>query len=311
MKKFWYFIPALLPVLYVLIFPSCASDNSQVSEVDSLRAILDEYVQRDSIKSDLLKGYDASISKFGYIQDSIAFYQKAADSLKDVIKKKSRATGSQNKELQEYMSQIRRLISQNEELAAELEGSGYNSASMTNLVKIMFASVEDKQARLKQTEKEILDLKTKVKGLESKVSDLTQENTSLSSTVTDLSNKVSRISGSIKVIQPKERKAKRIQALNIVCNLKANPDAKKGVVNIYFRILNENGNLLNNNQGFFEFEGQEIAYSVKTTVDYQGEAISKNVTWNKTDQNLEAGKYTVDFFIEDRREGSDTFVLDK
>ena len=311
MKKFWYFIPALLPVLYVLIFPSCASDNSQVSEVDSLRAILDEYIQRDSIKSDLLKGYDASISKFGYIQDSIAYYQQAADSLKNVIKKKSRATGEQNKELQEYMKQIRRLISQNEDLANELENSGYKSASMSNLVKIMFASVEDKQARLKQTEKEISDLKTKVRGLESKVNDLTQENTSLSSAVTDLSNKVSQISGSIKVIQPKERRAKKIQALNIVCNLKANPDAKKGVVNIYFRIVDEQGNLLKNPLGDFMFEGKEIAYTVKTTVDYQGEAISKNVTWNKTDQNLEAGKYTVDFFIEDRGEGHDTFVLDK
>ena len=167
------------------------------------------------------------------------------------------------------MNQIRRLISQNEDLANELENSGYKSASMSNLVKIMFASVEDKQARLKQTEKELSDLKTKVKGLESKVNDLTQENSTLTSTVTDLSDKVSRISGSIKVIQPKERKAKKIQALNIVCNLKANPDAKKGVVNIYFRIVDEQGNLLKNPLGDFMFEGKEIAYSVKTTVDYQ------------------------------------------
>jgi DNA repair ATPase RecN len=310
MKKLFYFLP-VLPVLYALFFTSCASDAHFESERDSLRAILDEYIQRDSIKSGILKGYDASISKFGYIQDSIAIYQKAADSLKNLIKSNSRATSEQNKELQHYMSQIRNLIAQNEELASDLENSGYKTASMSNLIKIMYASVEDKQARLRQTEKEITELKTKVKGLETKVSSLTQENSDLASAVSDLSGKVARISGSIKVIQPKERKAKKIQNLNIVCNLKANPDAPKGVVNIYFRIVNDKGELLQNPQGDFFYEGQEIAYTVKTTVDYQGDAISKNVTWSKTGQNLEAGKYTVDFYIENRKEGQDTFVLDR
>ncbi|MBQ9212520.1 MAG: hypothetical protein IJ150_01055 [Bacteroidales bacterium] len=311
MIKRLYFLP-VLPVLYMLItFVSCASDEHALSESDSLRAILDEYVQRDSIKSELLKGFDSSISKFGFIQDSIAIYQRAADSLKAVIKSKSHATKDQNAELQRYMTQIRNLISQNEELASELENSGYKTASMSNLVKIMFASVEDKQARLQQTEKEILELKSKVKGLETKVSDLTEENSTLVSAVSDLSDKVSRISGSIKVIQPKERKAKKIQSLNIVCNLKANADANKGVITIYFRITDDKGDLLSNPQGDFLFNGKTIAYTVKTTVDYQGDAISKNVVWTKSDQNLEPGKYTVDFYIEGRKEGQDTFILDR
>ncbi|MBQ5404576.1 MAG: hypothetical protein IIU11_09465 [Bacteroidales bacterium] len=309
MNKFFCLL-IVVSAIYTATFCSCGSETTD-NQIDSLNAILDEYVKRDSMQSSLLISYDKHLSQFGNIQDSIEHFQKSIDSLKVVIRKNGKATGAQNKELQAYINQIRSYISQNEELAQELQESGYKNASMTKLVKLMFASIEDKQTQLKQTQNEILELKTKVHGLETKVNDLTQENTELTTTVSDLTNKVSIITGSIKVIQPKERKAKKIQSLNIVCRLKANPDAPKGAINIYFRITDEGGNLLQNPEGDFEYGGKQIAYTVKTTVDYQGSEISKNVTWNKTTQNLSAGKYTVDFFIENRKEGHDTFVLDK
>ena len=309
MNKFFCLL-IVVSAIYTATFCSCGSEAAD-NQIDSLNAILDEYVKRDSMQSNLLISYDKHLSQFGNIQDSIEHFQKSIDSLKVVIRKNGKATGAQNKELQAYINQIRSYISQNEELAQELQESGYKNASMTKLVKLMFASIEDKQTQLKQTQNEISELKTKVHGLETKVSDLTQENTELTTTVSDLTNKVSIITGSIKVIQPKERKAKKIQSLNIVCRLKANPDAPKGAINIYFRITDEGGNLLQNPEGDFEYGGKQIAYTVKTTVDYQGSEISKNVTWNKTTQNLSAGKYTVDFFIENRKEGHDTFVLDK
>lgn len=300
----------VVSAIYTATFCSCGSETAD-NQIDSLNAILDEYVKRDSMQSSLLISYDKHLSQFGNIQDSIEHFQKSIDSLKVVIRKNGKATGAQNKELQAYINQIRGFISQNEELAQELQDAGYKNASMSKLVKLMFASIEDKQAQLKQTQTEISELKTRVRGLETQVSDLTQENTELTTTVSDLTNKVSIITGSIKVIQPKERKAKKIQSLNIICRLKANPDAPKGAINIYFRITDEGGNLLQNPEGDFEYDGKQIAYTVKTTVDYQGSEISKNVTWNKTTQNLSAGKYTVDFFIENRKEGHDTFILDK
>ncbi len=294
-----------------IFFGTSCNSSDCCANCDSMQVILDEYIQRDSMKSSLLKCYDSHLSQFGDIQDSIEHFQMSIDSLKSVIKQKGRASGSQSKELQSYISKIRNLIAKNEELANELKNSGFQNASLDKLIQLMYSSIESKQAELKQTQKELADLKVKVKGLESQVDSLTGENTTLISTIEDLNTKVSKISGSVKIIQPKERKAKKIQSLNIKYTLKENHDAPTGKVTLYFRIHDQQGAILENPEGEFYYGGRNIAYTVKSEADFTGKELKGNVTWNKTTQNLQAGTYTVVMYINDTKEAEDTFVMEK
>lgn len=308
MKRFFVILTAISAVALSMV--SCGQ-GSCCQECDSLQLVMEDLMRSDSLKSQMLEDYDSHISQFGNVQDSIAMYQRSVDSLKSVIRAKGSATGDDRQLLQRFMKEIRGLISKNEELARELKDAGYQNASMDKLIKMMFQSIEDKQRQLKQTQQEIAELKVQVQGLQTRVEELSSENATMTTTIESLNTKVSQISGTIKVVQPKERKAKKIQQLTLVYTLKANPDAPKGRVNVYVRIMDSNGSILKNPEGEFMFQGQSIAYTLRHAADYNGESCSGTMVWNKTTQNLEPGSYTVDFYIEGRRDCQDTFVLDK
>lgn len=306
-----YFILAGALSLFSSAFvTSCGVGGGSCSDCDSMRVILYEYMQRDSMKSDLLRSYDEHLTSFGNIQDSIEAYEHQVDSLVQVIKRSGNTSGAQNSELQKYVQKIRNLISQNQQLAEELQNSGYKNASMDKLVSLLFANVEAKQAELRNTQQEISELRSKVTGLQTQVDDLTMQNTALSSEVTALNTEASKISGSVKVLQPKERKAKKIQQLDIFYNLNENPKAQAGTKTVYFRIVDSNGKLLDPS-GDFDYQGSMIAYTLKADVSYSGKAMRDKVTWMRSQSALEPGSYTVDFFIDDHKGTSDSFTLDK
>ncbi len=295
----------------MLALAACGGQgDSCCAECDSMRVVLAEYVQRDSVKSALLTSYDNHLSKFGNIQDSIEMYNKAIDSLKVVIKSRGRASGSDNAELQKYMNQIRSLIAQNQELAEQLQQQGLKNASMDKLIKLMYSSVEAKQAELAETQRNINSLKKEVQGLENKVETLSTENETLSRKVEVLNDVAARIPGACKVVQPRERKAKKIQTLEISYTLEANMKSTPGTVPVYFRILDPLGKVLDPH-GEFVFEGRSIAYTLKSFVDYKGKSVRQLIEWNKSHVVLEPGTYTVDFFIDNYKGTSDSFTLEK
>jgi myosin heavy subunit len=301
---------AMVLMIAAGMMTSCSSDNASCKQCDSLRSVLDLYRKQDSMSSAMLYGLNAKLDSYGNVEDSIKSYRRSLDSLTTVIKSKGRATGAQNKELQDYMDRIRQLISQNQEMAESLKGSGYQSASMDRLIQLVFDNAEMRQQELVSTQREIAELKTKVKGLETQVVDLSTEKDNLTSTVKDLSSQIAQISGSVKVIQPKERKAKRIEKLDIVYTLNANDKADVSDVTVYFRIIDPNGKVLEPS-GDFTFEGVSIAYTLKDNVEYDRSGVRRQLTWHKTATTLTPGTYTVDFFIDSHKGTSDNFTLDK
>ena len=288
---------------------SCKSDD-HCGRCDSLQSVLEVYQKQDSMSSAMLYGLNAKLDSYGNVEDSIKTYRRSLDSLTEVIKKKGRATGDQNKAIQAYMDKIRSLIAQNQEMAEALKGSGYQSASMDRLIQLLFDNAAMQQQELNTTQREIISLKSKVKGLETKIEDLSNENTNLTTEVKDLNYQMSQITGSVKVIQPKERKAKRIEKLDIVYTLNANEKAFAGDVTVYFRIIDPNGKVLEP-AGDFMFEGVSIAYTMKDNVEYDRSTVRRQLTWKKTATTLVPGNYTVDFFIGGQKGTSDSFTLDK
>lgn len=302
-------LSAIVLMMAVGMFTSCSSDGS-CSQCDSLRSLLKLYQKQDSMSSAMLYGLNAKLDSYGNVEDSIKSYRRSLDSLTSVIKSKGRATGTQNTELQSYMDKIRQFISQNQEMAESLKGSGYQNASMDKLIQLVFDNAEMRQQELNATQREIAELKTKVKGLETQIVDLNTEKDNLTSKMDELNTKMSLVTGSVKVIQPKERKAKRIEKLDIVYTLNANEKASDCDVAVYFRIIDPTGKVLEPS-GEFLYGGDKIAYSLKDNVHYDRSTIRRQLTWNKTACTLTPGTYTVDFYIESHKGTSDSFTLDK
>lgn len=308
----------ILPILAAVLFfmalvhgTSCTGESaSRCTDCDTIRMMLDEYIVRDSMKSALLASYDEHLSRFGNIQDSINMYKRAIDSLKLIIRRKGPFKGNESAELQKYISQINDLVAKNKELAQQMEAQGIKNQSMDNLIKLMYTNLEVNQNALAETRNEVEALKVEVKELGRKVEDLKIENVTLTQQVEEATAESKRIRGVVRVVPPKERKAKKIQSLQLSFVLESNMQARQGSIPVYFRILDPTGRVLDPH-GEFRYEGSNIAYTLKSFINYTGKSARSQIEWNKSHVVLEPGTYTVDFYIDDYKGISDQFTLEK
>ncbi|MBU2046601.1 MAG: hypothetical protein KJ712_07720, partial [Bacteroidetes bacterium] len=87
-------------------------------------------------------------------------------------------------------------------------------------------------------------------------------------------------------------RASTAQKIKVNFTINTNPIADKGTHDIYMRILDPAGNLIIGEGGNFTANDQDMQYTYKTAIEFNGEA--KNFTLDWTNRNpFEVGKYTV------------------
>ena len=81
--------------------------------------------------------------------------------------------------------------------------------------------------------------------------------------------------------------------------------ATSGVKDIYVRIMSPTGSLLNG-EGSFSYENRTLQYSMKRSVEYNGEETPVSLFWNVS-QALQGGTYQVSIFADGNMIGSRSF----
>ncbi len=103
---------------------------------------------------------------------------------------------------------------------------------------------------------------------------------------------------------------RRIAAFEICFSISKNQTTATGLKSAYLRISNPQGNVMTNKQSsVFAFEDKEIDYSCKKEIEYTGNNLSTCVYYNIADEELLAGMYKVDVFIDGNLIGSDSFYI--
>ena len=93
--------------------------------------------------------------------------------------------------------------------------------------------------------------------------------------------------------------------LQVSFNITRNVTATSGVKDIYVRIMSPTGSLLNG-EGSFSYENRTLQYSMKRSVEYNGEETPVSLFWNVS-QALQGGTYQVSFFADGNMIGSRSF----
>ena len=111
-------------------------------------------------------------------------------------------------------------------------------------------------------------------------------------------------------------KALRLSRISISFTLRENDLAKRGARHIYARVMRPDGVVLtkdatNDAYTFTTDDGQKLQYSIKETIDYEGEAMSVHMFWDKTDKKSPAmdGKYDVTVYMDDKEIGRGSFIV--
>ena len=94
--------------------------------------------------------------------------------------------------------------------------------------------------------------------------------------------------------------------LQVSFNITRNVTAASGVKDIYVRIMST-GSLLNG-AGSFSYENRTLQYSMKRSVEYNGEETPVTLFWNVS-QALVAGTYQVSIFADGNMIGSRSFAF--
>jgi hypothetical protein len=175
---------------------------------------------------------------------------------------------------QDYVDQIDKLLKENNNLKQEIKGIQEN-----------FNTEKEKSSTL-QKDKE--DLKNQI----NKAAVLQAYNVTVQGVKLKQGGKKEEI----------EDKAKRIDKIKISFTLSKNPLVNSGMKEIFVRIARPDNMVLNDGQGF-DFNGQNIMYSLKETVNYQNKPVNISLYYEKTDR-IVAGTYNVSVFSEGQEIGS-------
>lgn len=104
------------------------------------------------------------------------------------------------------------------------------------------------------------------------------------------------------------KKVKDAKTIAVNFTIARNVTAANGVRTLYVRIQTPSGDVLNG--GSFSYENRTMAYSMKKSVEYTGEAMGVTTYWN-VGEFLSTGSYIVSIFADGNMIGSRSFSFNK
>ena len=165
----------------------------------------------------------------------------------------------------------------------------------------------------KQLEQENKQVTARYQQATQAVSQLTQERQQLRETV-QIASKLDASNINVRGITDRNRttdKINRMDQLEVSFIINKNITAEPGEKTIYIRIQKPDDDVLVKSPGdVFPFEGRQINYSARRTIEYGGEEVPMTIYW-KIDEFLAPGTYRVDIFADGNIIGRKSFRLDK
>lgn len=290
-KLFWSIIIVLILALGALVYLYL-----------NQRTELTELVEQMTIeKEELQEEYeDLAIQFDGYQNMDIR-----NDSLQDLLSR-------EQQRVQDLLEELRVTKATNARRIAELKKE---LATVRSVMVGYVRQVDSLNATNARLTKENIQVKEENKQVKNENSQLTILNSQLTETVTRASmleisactlttlNKndhKTKMVGSIKKLQ-----FDYVMAKNITCT--------PGIKNLYARVMDPQGNLLGESEEkVFQFENQEIAYSMMQEIEYSGDALNGTCYCPLGEhEKVQKGFYSIDFFCDGNLIGSFPFQIKK
>lgn len=204
----------------------------------------------------------------------------------------------------------------------QLQSGGGNSPKLKK-------EIAELKARIQQLEQEIIAFKAQISGLEMEKTQLTADVADNKRKADDYKNESARlqnqideaakldfediISGGIKYKSEEKKKdkpkAKSLNKIQVCFSIAANKIAKPGARDIYVRIITPTGQVLKRGEQSVTINGESLAYSIQKTQQYSNKEELVCMYYDKNDDKLEKGDYSVEIYAEDRLVGKSAFTL--
>ncbi len=277
---------AVILALLVMLILSRSKVNTFIIEKD--KAVSERAVLQNELDS-LLTEHEKIRTEYGNLTKDLSLkdstIQAQADEIQKLIESNAGKHQIQRKLdylrgiTQDYVAQIDKLLKENENLKTEVKGMQEN------------IKLEKDKSQLLEKDKEALK---------------EQINQAAVLQAHSLNAYGIRIRQGGKK-EELEDKAKRIEKIKISFTLSKNPLVTEGLKTVYVRIARPDNAILNEGNSF-EYDGQQIMYSLQEQVYYKGTPINVNLYYEKTDR-IVAGTYHIAVFTDGKEIGQTQLTL--
>ena len=221
---------------------------------------------------------------------------------------------SKEEEYRAKIAQLRVALNKGQLTSGELQKAKEDVKQLRYFVTKYTSDIDELQKQNLALTQERDSLRSTVSNINKVAEDLNRQNDSLSTQVkvgaalkaSAIKTVPLRIKSSGK--ETDVNRANSTDKIRVTFTVNTNPLADKGMHDIYMRLLDPAGNLIIGEGGMFSANGQDLQYTYKTAVEFQGEAKSYNIDWMNRG-NFESGTYTVILYADGATMGRGTFAL--
>lgn len=319
-------------LLSVLILFAYACGSNCEEENTRLKGQIAEYEQQEELTALAMNDYDTQLKEYKTKDDSLKMFRDSIDILANKMRSSGKASATDNKAMNSYMSEMQRILSENKKLTASLTqyvDSADIGENPALVVKVLAQNLDTKEREIIDLQRQIEELQKEVKGLKVELTTITQEKQQIETVNQELNTKNVELTEEVKVLKVSkitnaifnkngknitDNKVKlynSISTLEVCYTLEKNKFAETGNRNIYICII-KNGNILTNSSSniFTSENGKQLGYTIKSNVNYNGELIRTCSKWDVGNTKIEKGTYEILIYDEKGRKiGSDLFSL--
>ncbi len=229
-------------------------------------------------------------------------------------------------EMEALFAAERRRVNQ---LRAQLRGEGTTSSGS-------IPNIADYRQKIQELEEQLEAYRLQIDAMENEKQVLSSENAQMRSTLVETTARNQQLESENKEMEQelekasiltianlegtaiRERrrgdepttKARRTDKLRVCFNINQNLVAKPGNRDFFVRIIDPNNIVLATSpENTIEFEGEDVQFSIKRTVNYQNNEQEVCVVWDQ-EEKFEKGYYNVVVFFEGKEVGYKLFQLD-
>ena len=261
-----------------------------------------EQMQLDQAQKDLDREYQDLNAEFEQFENSRKYITD--DSIKRELNDKYEAARLQVEKLQQELS------NQKHKSAAEIAKLRGEIDTLRALLRHYVEEIDRLNKENEALRSENKEIKEKNRTLSNRVSETERKNEVLSERMT-LAERLNVTGLTLTALNKKgktEKKVTKAVQLKVTFTIPQNNSTPVGEKTIYMRLISPSGQLLG--QGAtFPFEGGQVEYSAKKTIEYEGEEIGGVTIYWDVNTPLIAGDYTVELFADNFRLTSRHFNL--
>ncbi len=261
-----------------------------------------EQLQLDMAQRDLEREYQDLNDEFAQFENSRKYIKD--DSVKRELNDKYEAARIQVEKLQQELAK------QKHKSAAEIAKLRSEIDTLRALLRHYVEEIDRLNKENEALRSENKEIKEKNNRLSSQVSEATRKNEVLSERMT-LAERLNVTGLSLTPLNKKGKKEKKVtKAVQLMATftIPQNNSTPVGEKIIYMRIISPSGQLLGQG-GTFSFEGGNVEYTAKKSIEYAGEEIGGVTIYYDVNTPLIAGDYTVELFADNFRLVSRQFYL--